>query len=439
MDGHQQTITGHSFPLPTDLISLLTPPPDDIDPRSDSTLPSSSVNTAREPLTLAEPYAGDSSIFGPLLIIQDILRSQNDLATANDARTQQVIDFTNQKLQELTKTIDDTDKRLSEQKETIKAYIDKSVEDAVQRVLMSGRPLLEAQGDEKGDGNGDKRRVPSTKSVQAKSQVKRRKRELDGLDFGFYSAKSTKEKEKETDKSSSTSFSTATSAPMKTDHKDPISLKKRQKVLPLSHTTASNQVQKAKIIDLTQSDEDDLVSRSSSPAPVTNGSIVPIDESQRSIATTTGPKESTISAPPAMQHKASRSATSVGKNTSKAYSPTLHSAIKEESLTTDTRSRDTAMSTEQHVRSQIIGKKQIGTLPNGKKDMRYLIKWSNKTVSEATWETAKKIEDFGEKLNDLDQDCLQAKIDVRKAVVLLPQAKIFWDDKGNRRVGITMN
>ncbi|WWC69493.1 uncharacterized protein I206_103434 [Kwoniella pini CBS 10737] len=435
MDGPNGPSPGNAFStshkVAFDRDSSITISSTDSLSNSSSNTPATSTSASDETMTSLlnsadrERQNGGLTLYTTLTIIEDILKSQNELAENNNARWQKHVEYTNDKLKELTQLIDKAREETNATSNNFKAYIDETVEKAFQNI-MNGEPSIHTT-------NRDTPAQSGSSSKRRRSQSRGISREIQGLNYPFFSAKLTKEKEKEKEKATVLS-----ALPSNACSANKCSASQGEKTDDGPSKSSSVTRKATDIIDMTIDEEDDLRLRSASPVEILNCDNSP---TPRASMKKVKPLERV-----SMGHKNTecRSATLINNISSTSRSSgsgdskkrTFTALSRSDRFMMDKNAGRAGISSYKKTEaSSIIGKKQVGTSLNGLKRVRYLVKRSDHTVSEATWELAKNIPDFGEKVIDLDQNCLEANIDIREKFVLLPEAKMFWDEKGNRRVG----
>ncbi|OCF71895.1 hypothetical protein I204_07158 [Kwoniella mangroviensis CBS 8886] len=403
-------------------------------PKASSTYTnSSSVDILKDSPKMDDPIEAcdETGLYDTLIVIQDIIKSQTELFNALTTRLNENTEHTKTQLNELSGLIEKTKKESEERKFRLKAFIEQAVEEAVRRVVNRDQGVVnsEAKGNEK-----------DTKKGKENNKGKKRNRELEALSYDFFSSGKPENKPRSsTDRNESqTPFSASSFAPGQS----------------LYSTARNSSVNKrlTEVIDLTaleddngdeHEDEDIPVPLYPNPptrlhrGPLSQSTETPRKTLMERIIPSNPLKDRNSTSAYAHAKKSGSSCNSYETSNVKRarlrhpHAPGIEKRKGKEKGEMNIREKNEGIASSNHCR--IVGKKQIGTLPDGRKDILYLIKQMGKPVSSATWIQEEDIDDFDNKNHMFMQDCDHEDpkfVSFRNKVAILPEAQVYWDRNG---------
>ncbi|WVQ70120.1 uncharacterized protein L199_008345 [Kwoniella botswanensis] len=378
---------------------------------------------------------GGTGLYETLSVIQDIIKSQTELFNALTTRLNELTEHTKTQLAELAALIEKTKKESEERKIGLKAYMEKAVEEAIRRVVNQDQGVENSEG--KGKGK-------DTKKGKENNQGRKRNRELEALSYDFFSS------EKPENKPRSLTEENKSQTPFASS-----SFTSGQSLVPASRNIPVNK-KLTEVIDLTALDDDNEDEHEDIPVPhypntPTRLHRGPLSQSNETPRKTL--RERIIPSNPLRNRYATSAYAHVteagsicdpyeNSNVKRARTGYPHAVAIEKGKGKEKEKgkKDIHGRNEEVVRSKhcrIVGKKQIGTLPDGRKDILYLIKQLGEPVSSATWVREKDINDFDTKNHTFMQDCDHDDprfVSFRNKVAILPEAQVYWDKNGEWRM-----
>ncbi|WWD01431.1 hypothetical protein V866_008375 [Kwoniella sp. B9012] len=403
-------------------------------PKASSAKTNSSFNDIPEGTSrMGDPTdaCDETGLYDTLLVIQDIIKSQTELFNALTTRLNELTEHTKTRLAELAGLIEKTKKESEERKIGLKAYMEKAVEEAIRRVVKQDQGVVNSEG--KGKGK-------DTKKGKESNQGKKRNRELEALSYDFFSSDKSENKPRPSsdENKSQTPFASGSFSP-------------GQSLVPTSRSFSVNK-KLTEVIDLTALDDDNEDEHEDEDIPVPLYPNPPTRLHRGPLYQSTETPRNTLHEPvkpsdPSRERdlisactNAIEAGSSWNSNVKRArighsHAQAIEKGKGKEKGEIKIREKNKGIARSNHCR--IVGKKQIGTLPDGRKDILYLIKQLGEPVSSATWIQEKDIDDFDTKNHMFMQDCDHEdpkSVSFRNKVAILPEAQVYWDKIGEKKV-----
>ncbi|WRT67110.1 uncharacterized protein IL334_004076 [Kwoniella shivajii] len=410
----------------------------------------------------------DDPIFRTLIMIQEILQSNNDLIVSDTNRLINLAENTKMQLDQINQHIQKFEEGRERRKLNMKIQIDQAVHQALTNFLSVGEHQVPYnQNDTNASASNSRKEKGKEREKENGGNGAKRvgRREIQELAYPFFASTKSPDDQSESPTDNMELQDRTDKPEQSIDLESQRELPNVKSRRSYTKDTSKKVPKNAPVIDLTLSNDDEgdseiTITRTPKSLPTyrsktssSTGHRFPLESYQAQAQTTScnsllprshliksTPRRSGISGltPP------SRSTTNHGTSNSKSgvkrrFTSGSNSQPANRGEMSKRRSAfrrlDSLAEEEEELDSvvdRIIGKKEARLDPNGKKKYLYLIRKSGQPVSSCKWEN-KSDEQLDDKVFNLLQECGNHQINFRQKVVLLPEAREFWDNEGNRK------